>query len=632
MRNRTAIHTVLAALLLAGAVHAQVPVGSAFTYQGRLTDGADPANGTYDLSFHLWRHPTSTDVLDHVAGPICVDDVNVVDGLFSVDLDFGAASFNAEARWLSIGVRPDSTPGNCGTGTGYTGLSPRQRLAPAPFSIATRGVYVDDAGRVGIATPVPQRNLDVIGGANTSFRVGADNSTNLEVKHFSGALMDVPGSAFGMHLIGPPHGQVVMDLRANDANDGFYFRVPTTLQNDPVVDRTALAVKGNARVGIGTVSPASRLHVSGGENVMATLESTSATGTWFNLFNTSANGRYWRMISTGASSSGGGGNLHIGHGTLPTSQTSVVMTMTNAGFVGIGTGAPTDRLCVDPGGAGGMIIGGPDINGGGRTSLQIGVSAASNGYSSLQSISSAGTAWGDLALNPSGGSVLIGITAAGNARLRAVDTATTGIRYGIQGSSASSSGYGVRGEATHATGFTYGVYGQSTSPNGFGVYGNGRIGASGTKSMMIDHPLAPAEKFLLHYCTESPEPQNAYNGVVTLDGEGRAWVELPDYFAEINTDFRYQLTAIGAPAPGLYVASEIIDNRFEIAGGGAGQRVSWEVKARRNDAFVRAYGAPVEMQKDEAHRGRYLRPELFEQPNSEEIGRGSDTSNAVEVK
>lgn len=540
MLNRITILTTLAAILLAGAAQAQVPVGSAFTYQGRLTDGAGPADGPYDLSFHLWRHPTSTDVLDHVAGPICVDNVNVVDGLFSVDLDFGAASFNGEARWLSIGVRPDNTPGNCGTATGHAGLSPRQRLAPAPFSIATRGVYVDAAGRVGIATPVPQRTLDVIGGANTSFRVGADNSTNFEVKHFSGALTDVPGSTFGMHLIGPPHGQVVMDLRANDANDGFYFRVPTTLQNDPVVDRTALAVKGNARVGIGTVSPASRLHVSGGENVMATLESTSATGTWFNLFNTSANGRYWRMISTGASSGEGAGNLLIGHGTLPTSQTSVVMTMTNAGAVGIGT------------------------------------------------------------------------SAVGNARLRVLDAATTGIRYGIQGSAASSSGYGVRGEATHATGIVFGVYGEcTTSPNGFGVYGNGRIGASGTKSMMIDHPLAPGEKFLLHYCTESPEPQNAYNGVATLDGEGRAWVELPDYFAEINTDFRYQLTAIGASAPGLYIASEIIDNRFEIAGGGAGQRVSWEVKARRNDAFVRAYGAPVEMQKDEEQRGRYLRPELY---------------------
>jgi hypothetical protein len=132
--------------------------------------------------------------------------------------------------------------------------------------------------------------------------------------------------------------------------------------------------------------------------------------------------------------------------------------------------------------------------------------------------------------------------------------------------------------------------------------------------MMIDHPLAPAEKFLLHYCTESPEPQNAYNGVATLDDEGRAWIELPDYFAEINTDFRYQLTAIGAPAPGLYIASEITVNQFEIAGGAAGQRVSWEVKARRNDAFVRAYGAPVEMQKDDEQRGTYLRPELFGQP------------------
>ncbi len=229
MRNRTATLTALAALLLAGAAHAQVPVGSAFTYQGRLTDGAAPANGTYDLSFHLWRHPTSTDVLDHVAGPICVDDVNVTDGLFSVDLDFGAASFNAEARWLSIGVRPDSTPGNCATPAGYAGLSPRQRLAPAPFSIATRGVSVDGTGNVGIGTDSPFRRLHLSG-------EGGSSINGIRLTH------PVEGSNWDLVIGGP----------ANSFAGGFALA-------DEGAARVVVNSTGN--VGIGTTNTPTRLTV-----------------------------------------------------------------------------------------------------------------------------------------------------------------------------------------------------------------------------------------------------------------------------------------------------------------------------------------------------------------------------------
>jgi hypothetical protein len=38
-------------VLASGACLAQT---SAFTYQGRLTDGGTPANGNYDLQFTLW--------------------------------------------------------------------------------------------------------------------------------------------------------------------------------------------------------------------------------------------------------------------------------------------------------------------------------------------------------------------------------------------------------------------------------------------------------------------------------------------------------------------------------------------------------------------------------------------------
>ena len=78
-------------------------------------------------------------------------------------------------------------------------------------------------------------------------------------------------------------------------------------------------------------------------------------------------------------------------------------------------------------------------------------------------------------------------------------------------------------------------------------------------SFKIDHPLDPANKYLCHSFVESPDMKNVYDGVVVLDNKGKAEIELPDWFGILNKDFRYQLTAIGAPGPNLYIAEEISD-------------------------------------------------------------------------
>ncbi|NSW78137.1 MAG: hypothetical protein HPY54_03805 [Chthonomonadetes bacterium] len=178
----------------------------------------------------------------------------------------------------------------------------------------------------------------------------------------------------------------------------------------------------------------------------------------------------------------------------------------------------------------------------------------------------------------------------------------------------STSGTGVYGYTTASTGTTYGVYGRSESTNGYGVYSRGRFAATGTKSFQIDHPLNPETHFLNHYAAEGPEPQNIYNGVVVLDARGEAWVQLPDYFEAINRDPRYTLTPIGAPMPNLHVAVEIQNNLFKIAGGVPGKKVSWEVKAIRNDRWIQEYGYQTETPKPAQHRGKYLHPELYGQP------------------
>ena len=187
----------------------------------------------------------------------------------------------------------------------------------------------------------------------------------------------------------------------------------------------------------------------------------------------------------------------------------------------------------------------------------------------------------------------------------------------------------------YSAGDTYGVVGTSSAFTGASVYGTGpglavagyfagAVDVVGTLfksagSFKIDHPLDPANKYLLHSFVESPDTKNVYDGVAVMDANGEAWVDLPEWFETLNSDFRYQLTAIGASAPGLYIAEEISGNRFKIAGGKPGGKVSWQVTGIRQDAFAKAHRLPVEEEKPEAEKGFYLHPELFGQPKEKGI-------------
>jgi hypothetical protein len=185
---------------------------------------------------------------------------------------------------------------------------------------------------------------------------------------------------------------------------------------------------------------------------------------------------------------------------------------------------------------------------------------------------------------------------------------------------------GVQGEAT---GVGNGVQGFSSSGNG--VYGQSSTGAAGFfqgnvtvtgtlskggGSFKIDHPLDPTNKYLSHSFVESPDMMNVYNGNVTVDAQGEAWVTLPEWFEALNRDFRYQLTPIGAPGPNLYVAAKVSGNRFKIAGGMPGSEVSWQVTGVRQDAWANAHRIAVEEGKRESERGQYLHPEAFRQTGS----------------
>ncbi|MEP7336260.1 MAG: hypothetical protein ABI977_00720, partial [Acidobacteriota bacterium] len=100
---------------------------STFTYQGSLTIGGTLANGSYDLQFKLYDQ-LAAGALQGAPNTVTVSGVLVTAGVFTVELDFGAAAFPGAARFLEISVRP------AGSG-GFTTLTPRQQLSSTPYAI-----------------------------------------------------------------------------------------------------------------------------------------------------------------------------------------------------------------------------------------------------------------------------------------------------------------------------------------------------------------------------------------------------------------------------------------------------------------------------------------------------------------
>jgi hypothetical protein len=114
-------------------------VGSDFTYQGSLTDGDSAANGSYDFAFSLYTAQTGG---SKIGNTLNKGGVSVVDGVFTVQLDFGANAFAGDSRYLEIGVRPGDSSG------AYATLTPRQPVTPAPYAM-----HANNADNLGGAPP-----------------------------------------------------------------------------------------------------------------------------------------------------------------------------------------------------------------------------------------------------------------------------------------------------------------------------------------------------------------------------------------------------------------------------------------------------------------------------------------------
>ena len=119
--------TLFLALMLAAGAQPVRAQSTAFTFQGQLFNNAKPAaNGLYDLQFALFDADTGGTAL---AEPLTRTATPLTNGLFTVQLDYGAGPFDLSARWVEVAVRTN------GVGS-YVTLNPRQQLLPAPYALA----------------------------------------------------------------------------------------------------------------------------------------------------------------------------------------------------------------------------------------------------------------------------------------------------------------------------------------------------------------------------------------------------------------------------------------------------------------------------------------------------------------
>ena len=229
-----------------------------FTYQGQLKQGGAPIQGLVDLQVGLWNKPADGDELEVVGFKA----VEVVNGLFTVDLVFDPRFFNGDALFLEISVRSPADPTDRGP---FETLAPRQPIRPAPYALhsfqgagrnsldasdgsPTNAVFVNADGDVGVGTTAPASDLHVRGktptGRLTLTPSVADSSAEILMTENTsatlGAFMRYDGASNQWQVLGLSRDELL----------------------NPVINGPHMVVgRDNGRVGVGTTTPATRLHV-----------------------------------------------------------------------------------------------------------------------------------------------------------------------------------------------------------------------------------------------------------------------------------------------------------------------------------------------------------------------------------
>jgi trimeric autotransporter adhesin len=411
--------------------------GTAFTYQGRLNDGANLANGSYDLRFALFDAIT----VGTQQGSLTTNSATAVsNGLFTVTLDFGN-QFAGASRWLEIGVRTN------GAGNFFT-LTPRQPLTPAPYAITAGNVIAGGltSGSYGNAVSFNNASNSFSG----SFSGNGANVTNVNAATLGGlsatSFWKTSGNGDttpGANFLGTTDNQPLeirtgnqRSLRIEPNTNG----APPNMIGGSSINFVATGVYGATIAGGGTTnfgfanSVAAAFGTIGGGNnnsiqtnsnestiaggagneIMTNSSDSTIGGGSFNSisaiyatipggFNNLAYGKYSFAAGTHAQA------LHQGAFVWADSVSATFVSTANdqfliraTGGVGIGTAAPETALHIA--GANGITLG-QSANSGGYTALRLDLSAVKNGYAELQAISQGGSSYGNLILQANGGRV-----------------------------------------------------------------------------------------------------------------------------------------------------------------------------------------------------------------------------------
>lgn len=186
---------------------------SAITYNGRLSDNSSPANGNFQFEFKLYDVAAGGTPLATVTGV----NAAVSNGVFNVNLDFGAIVFDGNSRYLEIGVRPQ------GSGNSYTTFTTRQLLTSVPYSI--KAGKAATAENLSCSGCVQDSNINSVAGGKVTGTVA--NATNASTATNAANLGGQPASAYvlsgssvsasGLTLTG--NGQIVAPRMENLASD-----------------------------------------------------------------------------------------------------------------------------------------------------------------------------------------------------------------------------------------------------------------------------------------------------------------------------------------------------------------------------------------------------------------------------
>jgi hypothetical protein len=173
---------------------------SSFNYQGKLNETGNAASGSYQFQFKLYDAAAGGSQVGSTLADVAVT-VNA--GVFSTNLDFGAAALSGADRYLEVAVRKTA-------GDPYTILTPRQKIVSSPYAsraavagstLNFTGVLAGDVTGTQGATVVSsvggKTAANIATGAQAALDATSANTPSTIVKRDGAGKIIVGGIQFG---------------------------------------------------------------------------------------------------------------------------------------------------------------------------------------------------------------------------------------------------------------------------------------------------------------------------------------------------------------------------------------------------------------------------------------------------